>query len=83
MVTIIKRIPRAEVEEPLKMQTPHLRQLRESALLSQQELADLSGVSRFTIQRLESTTSPARGVTIRRLAKALGVLPAELMAGRA
>jgi DNA-binding XRE family transcriptional regulator len=59
-----------------------LRQIRESRFLSQRDLAGLSGVSRATIHRLERGGVEARFVTVRKLAKALGVHPAELVGER-
>jgi transcriptional regulator with XRE-family HTH domain len=52
--------------------------LRESRLLTQQELADRARVHRVTIASLE-TGEVARLSTVRKLAEALGVDPAELM----
>ncbi len=56
---------------------PLLRHVRERAPLSQEELAERSGVHRVTIARLELGAT-ARASTIRKLAKALGVKPAAL-----
>ena len=61
------------------LKTPRLRALREQAALSQEGLAKESGVSRATIADLEAGKRPARPSTRRKLAKALGVTPAELM----
>ena len=52
-----------------------LRAARGRRLLSQAELAELSGVSKNTIHRLETGTSEARGRTIRKLAAALDIQP--------
>jgi len=60
------------------MKAPALRAQREHRALSQRELADLAQVSRRTVTSLESG-SDAHPVTIRKLAEALGVDPAELM----
>ena len=61
------------------MKAPRLRAIRESRVLSQEELAELAGVSRLTVSNLErgSDGFPA---TIRKLARALGVDPGELVA---
>jgi predicted transcriptional regulator len=59
---------------------PNLKRVRESKFLTQQELAEKSGVSRPTIARLESPGDEARLSTVRKLAKALGVQPAALVA---
>ena len=56
-----------------------LRDLRKRALLTQQELADKSGVGVTTIIRIERNQVEPHGSTIRKLADALGVEPRELM----
>ena len=53
-----------------------LRQLR---AMSQQELAEASGVGRATISRIERGETGAQGRTLRRLANALGVGVEELV----
>jgi transcriptional regulator with XRE-family HTH domain len=58
-----------------------LRQLRVERALSLRALADRSGVAFDTINKLELGHRPARLVTIRKLAEALGVEPKELMKG--
>jgi transcriptional regulator with XRE-family HTH domain len=58
---------------------PSLRRVRESRLLTQQELADRSGVHRVTIASLETTSDAARFSTVRKLAAALEVDASELM----
>ncbi|HLF08851.1 MAG TPA: helix-turn-helix transcriptional regulator [Dehalococcoidia bacterium] len=55
-----------------------LRSLRESAALSQLQLAEQAGVSAVTIVRLETGMHAPRGSTIQKLAAALSVLPREL-----
>lgn len=58
---------------------PRLREWRNRRALSQDELAKRSGVSRHTIMALEA----GRGAwpqTVRKLAKALSVKPADLQA---
>ena len=57
---------------------PSLRGLRQSRGLTQRELADLAGVSRGSIYRLENGLRGAYPVTVQALARALGVPPAEL-----
>ena len=59
---------------------PGLRPAREAKLLTQQELADASGVNRSTISQLEAGTRSAHLRTIRRLAEVLGVSAQELLA---
>ena len=50
--------------------------------MTQQELAEMAGVSRTAIARLETGEVDARGSTIRKLALALGVAPDELIEPR-
>ena len=61
------------------MKLPRLRTLRERQALTQRELADLAGVSRTTIVTLEQGADSPYPSTVRKLARALGVTPAELM----
>jgi transcriptional regulator with XRE-family HTH domain len=56
-----------------------LRDIRKRALLTQQELADKSGVGVTTIIRIENNQVEPHGSTIRKLAEALGVEPYELV----
>ena len=56
-----------------------LREVRESNFLTQGELAERSGVSRQTINRIEQGEIEPRFRTIRQLATALGVEPRELV----
>jgi XRE family transcriptional regulator, regulator of sulfur utilization len=56
-----------------------LRQLRVERALSLRALGERSGVAFATINNLELGYRPARLVTIRKLADALGVEPKELM----
>ena len=58
-----------------------LRQLRVERALTLRALAERSGVSYDTINKLELGQRPARLSTIRKLADALGVEPKELMKG--
>jgi transcriptional regulator with XRE-family HTH domain len=63
---------------------PTLRELRERKFLSQQDLADVSGVARSTIWELEGgRPRPRRWKTLRKLAKALKVDPSEIEVARA
>ena len=61
------------------VKVPGLARCRIAAALSQRELAKSAGVSHVTIARLESGHD-AHPRTIRKLAEALGVKPADLMA---
>jgi transcriptional regulator with XRE-family HTH domain len=58
-----------------------LRELRRQKVLSMRELEEISGVSYNTIWRLETGKTGAQPRTIRRIAGALGVDPAELVKG--
>ena len=62
------------------MELPGLRRVREAALLTQAELAERVGVQRVTISRIETGATRARISTVRRIATALGVPAADLMA---
>lgn len=56
-----------------------LRQARERALLTQDELAEKSGVTVSTISRLENGLQAARVSTIRKLAEAVGASADDLI----
>ena len=56
-----------------------LKTLRRLRALSQEELAEESGVGRATISRIERGETGAHGRTLRKLAKALGVGVEELV----
>jgi transcriptional regulator with XRE-family HTH domain len=56
-----------------------LRDLRKRKLLTQEQLADRSGVGIATIVRVERNQVEPRGSTIRKLAEALNVEPEELV----
>ena len=58
-----------------------LREMRKRALLTQQQLADKSGVGITTIIRVERNQVEPHARTIRKLAEALGVAPHELLKG--
>jgi transcriptional regulator with XRE-family HTH domain len=55
-----------------------VRRMREAKFLSPTELADLAGISRNTLYRIESGQYAAYPKTVRKLAEALGVEPTEL-----
>jgi len=57
-----------------------LKTIRERQNLTQEEVAERSGISARTIQRIEAGTAP-KGHTLRALAKALAVEEKELLAG--
>ena len=63
------------------MDLPHLRGLRRRAVLSQEQLAEKSGVARDTISKLETGRRKAYPTTIRKLAASLDVEPQMLLGG--
>ena len=58
---------------------PHLRELRQSRGLSQKELGELAEVASGTVYRLENGLRGASPGTVRKLAAALEVTPADLV----
>ena len=63
----------------MEVNVGRVKELRAERVMSLRELSEIAGVSKDTIWRLESGTSTnAHPSTIRKLAKALGVEPAEL-----
>jgi transcriptional regulator with XRE-family HTH domain len=56
-----------------------LRQLRKQSLMTQEQLAEGSGVAVSTIIRIERNQVEPHGSTIRKLAEALEVEPQELV----
>jgi transcriptional regulator with XRE-family HTH domain len=56
-----------------------LRQLRERKALRQEDLAEKAGIGKNTVNRIEKNHTEPHMTTIRKLAKALGVDPAELV----
>jgi transcriptional regulator with XRE-family HTH domain len=67
--------------EPREQFAVNLRRLRVAADLSQEALSDLSGLHSTEISRLERGVRDPRLSTIVRLARALHVEPAGLLAG--
>jgi transcriptional regulator with XRE-family HTH domain len=63
------------------MDLPHLRNLRRRAVMSQEDLAEKSGVARDTISKLETGQRRAYPSTIRKLAAGLDVEPQLLLGG--
>ena len=63
----------------MEVNVQRLRELRRQRVLSMRELEEVSGVSYNTIWRLETGKTGAQPRTIRRIANALGVDPAELV----
>jgi transcriptional regulator with XRE-family HTH domain len=58
-----------------------LRQLRIERAMTQEELAQVAGIGKNTVNRLETNTTEPRPPTLRKLAQALEVDPAELVRG--
>jgi transcriptional regulator with XRE-family HTH domain len=56
-----------------------LRQLREERALRQEDLAKLAGIGKNTVNRIEKNRTEPHMTTIRKLADALKVDPAELI----
>jgi transcriptional regulator with XRE-family HTH domain len=56
-----------------------LRDARERAFLTQQELADKAGMTASTVNRLENELQLARISSVRKLAMALGLHPGDLI----
>ncbi len=63
----------------MEADTEKLKRLRQEKVLSQRELARLAGVTHSTVWRLENGFREAHPKTIRRLSKALGIAPSELV----
>jgi len=62
-----------------KMDGERLRRLRKERLLTQVELSEMTGVAQDSISALETGKREAHPGTIRKLAKALGVNPRDLI----
>jgi transcriptional regulator with XRE-family HTH domain len=60
-------------------EVPNLKRIRNEYPLTVRELAEMSGVSYDTVTKVENGHREARPSTIRKLARALGVEPRELM----
>jgi transcriptional regulator with XRE-family HTH domain len=63
----------------MEVNVQRLKELRRQKVLSMRELEQMSGVSYNTIWRLENGLTGAQPRTIRKIAKVLGVEPAELI----
>lgn len=63
----------------MEVNVERLKVLRSEHVLTLRELAEEAGVSKDTIWRLENGHSEAHPSTIRKLARALGVQPKELV----
>ena len=62
----------------MEVNVQRLKELRRQKVLSMRELEEMSGVSYNTIWRIENGLTGAQPRTIRKIAKVLGVEPAEL-----
>ncbi len=56
-----------------------LRQLREKRALRQEDLAELAGIGKNTVNRIEKNRTEPHMTTIRKLADALGTEPYQLV----
>lgn len=65
----------------MEIDVEKLRELRRRRVLTLEELAQKAGVGRNTVWRLEHDVMGAQPRTIRKLARALGVEPEELVRG--
>jgi transcriptional regulator with XRE-family HTH domain len=63
----------------MEVDVQKLKDLREDRVLSQRELAHMANLAYGTVWRIENGFPEARTSTIRKLAKALGVEPRELV----
>ena len=63
----------------MEVNVQRLKELRKLRAFSQQELADVSGIGRATISRIERGETGAHGRTLRKLAEVLRVDVAELV----
>ncbi len=63
----------------MKADGEKIKVLRDEKLMTSQELADLAGISRDVIYRLENHKSGANQTSIKRIARVLGVEPKELL----
>jgi transcriptional regulator with XRE-family HTH domain len=63
----------------MEVDVARLRELRRRRVLTLEELAEKAGVGRNTIWRLEHGVMGAQPRTVRKLARALGVEPEELV----
>ena len=81
LAVIVSSVYHQRMNKSLKVDGDRLRRLRAENALTLRALAEISGVSYDTINKLELGRRPAHASTIRKLAQALGVEPRELMKG--
>jgi transcriptional regulator with XRE-family HTH domain len=70
---LAKLKPSSESQDIMPIVGKRLRELRENAGLSQQELADLTGISKRQLGRYEQSKGEPSGDALVRIAKRLGV----------
>jgi transcriptional regulator with XRE-family HTH domain len=76
--SFVIRFQHTDNEEVVRIGT-RVKKVRERALLTQEELAERAGIGTATLNRIERDRVEPHFRTIRKLAKALGVDPAELL----
>jgi transcriptional regulator with XRE-family HTH domain len=69
------------IERSRSILLPGLAAHRRKCGLTQRQLGELAGVAHTTVQRLESLSRGAYPRTLRKLATALGIDPADLVGG--
>jgi DNA-binding XRE family transcriptional regulator len=83
--SLVKELPTTRrvrmIERSRSTLLPGLAKHRRKSGLTQRELGELAGVAHTTVQRLESLSRGAYPQTLRKLAAALGVEPADLVGG--
>ncbi len=60
----------------------NLKELRTLSALTQEELADKAGLTVTALSRIERNQAEPRPSTLRKLAEALGVSPAQIIRGK-
>jgi transcriptional regulator with XRE-family HTH domain len=63
----------------MEVDVTKMKALRQERVLSQRELATMAGLTQMTVWRLENGYRDARPGTIRKIARALGVKPKDLL----
>ncbi len=71
-------IPQAVVEAHILNDVPMIRAWREHIGITQGELATRMGVSQAAVAKLERPDAKPRGATLKKVAEALGISPAQL-----
>ena len=73
-------IPQAVVEAHVTNSVPLIKAWREHLGLTQEDVANRSGMAQSAIARIERGESSPRRATVERLAKAMGLAPAQVLA---